>query len=498
MLRVRLLGDVDVRWQGRPLQFPTHKSRLLLAYLIHHRTPHTRQELAALLWGEMPERQARANLKTTLWRLRRVFREMGASFETCMVAGRGHLAFGGDGAGEVDTHVFERLADSGLGGGGGDQVLRQAAEAYGGPFLAGCDEEWCLVERQRLAMIYQQVLRTLVARHKERGEYRTALRWARRLVEHEALDEGGHQEVIRLLHLLGDTAGALRQYQVCYDMVQRELGTMVAAETRGLYEQIVAARQEAREGATLPIAPAPPPDVLPVKASEIPLVGRERELAELVGYVEQMMKGEGGFYLVTGEAGIGKTRLLRELASQARWRGAQVLWGQGMEIEHPVPYQPVTEAIRQGLRELSAAELVTVERIWLATLGTLVPEVRRLLPDLGDPPPLDPEMARARLLEAVAQYLTGLAAVKPQLMVLEDLHWADPATVDVLLYLVGHLSGSRLLIVGTVRSESVGDASREGTAGHRLMGAAIRRLRLTRLSAEDIEFLLLRILGRVD
>jgi len=187
--------------------------------------------------------------------------------------------------------------------------------------------------------------------------------------------------------------------------------------------------------------------------------------------------------LVVGEAGVGKTRLLQEIARDAGWRGAQVLWGRGREQSEPSPYSLLTEALRGGLSPLRAGQLAQlVEEVWLREASLLLPDLAKWLPNLPprvslEPDPSVPSSAlgtgpsstlgtsrpdqeRLRLLEGLTRTVLALAEITPHLLILEDLHWADEATLEALAYLARHLrhvctagSGSRLLLIGSCRGE---------------------------------------------
>jgi predicted ATPase len=160
------------------------------------------------------------------------------------------------------------------------------------------------------------------------------------------------------------------------------------------------------------------------------------------------MAGNGGLTVLYGEAGVGKSRLLRELADNAAWRGVQTAWGRCYEMASAA-YQPFVEVLRACLPALNASRLASV---WRACLAQLLPE---LAGDGGPLSLLPPDEERRRLLEAIGQALVALAETTPHLLLLDDTHWIDLASLEVLRYLLPRLADSRLLVVITIRGEEL-------------------------------------------
>ncbi|HEX5506690.1 MAG TPA: AAA family ATPase [Thermomicrobiales bacterium] len=189
---------------------------------------------------------------------------------------------------------------------------------------------------------------------------------------------------------------------------------------------------------------------------EPPLVGRRRELAALLEAFAAAADGRTRVALVAGEPGIGKTRLLAALAVRAAAAGATVLRGGAVDAAGMPPYLPFLEALGRHVR---VAPLDALR----AQAGGLSPALATLLPELAArlelPPgyPLPPEQARLRLYEAVGDFLAAIAAPRPLLLVLDDLHWADPASLDLLCYVARAQPAARLLVAGAYRAGEVAD-----------------------------------------
>jgi predicted ATPase len=191
-------------------------------------------------------------------------------------------------------------------------------------------------------------------------------------------------------------------------------------------------------------------------------VGRERELAALTERLEAAARGEGGVILVSGEPGIGKSRLLLEIQARARAAGWLVLSGRAYDTEGMPPYLPFAEAIAEYLR--TAADEDASQRLagGAREVAVLVPELSDHLPDAGDRPSLDPATTRYRLFEAVSDFFLRISATSEAtglLLCLDDLHWADRSTLLLFQHLTRKLRGARVLVAGTFRTEEV-DRSR--------------------------------------
>lgn len=187
-----------------------------------------------------------------------------------------------------------------------------------------------------------------------------------------------------------------------------------------------------------------------------PFVGRDREVAELRAGLEEAAAGRGRLLLIAGEPGIGKTRLVDEFSSHAAGRGAQVLWGACQGMGEPA-YWPWLQIIRQRVRSCELAQLVEELGPGVADIAPLVDEVRERLPDAPvRAATLEPEQARFRLFDSIATFLKNVARAQPVLLVLDDLHWADEASMQLLQFLSRELRDARLLVVGTYRHDEIG------------------------------------------
>src|SRR5207302_5103388 len=164
-----------------------------------------------------------------------------------------------------------------------------------------------------------------------------------------------------------------------------------------------------------------------------PLVGRAAAFSQLVGRYQQARQGQPQVVLLVGEAGLGKTRLATEFVAWARAQGAEVLSGQTFELGGRLPYHPLVEAVRPRLEEENAPEDL-LDDLWLAELSRILPELRVRYPDL--PAPTQDELAaKVRLFEAVARLVDVLAQRATLVLLVDDLHWLDGASLALLRFL---------------------------------------------------------------
>ena len=175
--------------------------------------------------------------------------------------------------------------------------LRQASALYGGELLPGCYSDWLLVERERLAQEYARALRQLIALHEARRQYPEAIGFARELLRHDPLNEPTYADLMRLCALSGDRAAALHAYHTCVTVLRRELDVEPGPVVREMVQRLL---HQERAPAALP------------GGMVVPLVGRDKPWAALQ-QAWRRAAARPQLALISGEAGIGKTRLAEEL-----------------------------------------------------------------------------------------------------------------------------------------------------------------------------------------
>ncbi len=192
-------------------------------------------------------------------------------------------------------------------------------------------------------------------------------------------------------------------------------------------------------------------------ALAVACVGRDAELRRLGTRLSEASAGRGGLVLVAGEPGIGKTRLVTELAGRAERDGALVLWGRCYEGDWTPPFAPFTEALDAHVATVPPDQLRADLSTGGAVLAQLVPALRAALPDLPEAVPLPPDEERFRLFEAATQFLLRCSERHPVLLCLDDLHWADKGSVGMLRHLARQVPRHRVLVAGTYRDAEIGE-----------------------------------------
>ena len=451
-LNLTLIGDFQARiGQGPPLRLRTRKAQALLAYLaMPAGLPHSRDKLAALLWGDRPLPQARGRFRETLFALRRAL----ASAEPSCLAASGEAVALEGGAVAIDAVTFTQLAAA-----GDVESLARAVDLYRGEFLEGLVfrgtpfEDWLMAERERLRELALETMARLLVQQRRAGATSQALRTALRLSALDPLQESVHRTLMRLYSELGRRAAALQQYQVCVETLQAELGIDPEEETRQLYQDLLSRSPAVSPAETVNGVPetSTPHGGVAVQAIDGPLIGRDAELAQL----RPIVTGDGNrgrVVILVGEAGVGKTRLVSELTMCADASGRRVLLGRCHESEQILPFAP-------WLSVLKAARLAGDE----AQLGRLPAPMRRelsrLLPELRSRDDDDASAADVLMLfEGVSALLELLATAQPSVVILEDLHWADEMSIRLLAFIGRRLEPWRLVVLATAREEDLVDA----------------------------------------
>ncbi len=443
-LQIKLLGDFQLTVDETPIK-TVNQPRLqsLLAYLLLHRhAPQPRHHLAFSFWPQLTESQARNNLRQMLHQLRQALPEAGQ----LLAADVNTVQWLADGPFRLDVAEFDLAASQAFEAERGPDrraarsSLRSAVNLYSGDLLPGCYEDWIIPERDRLRRQCQLLLTRLVAVEEELRDYPSALEHAQQLLRLDPYHEETVLVLMRLHALSRDRAGALRAYHDCVSLLRRELGVEPGAPVQAAYEQLL-------RSASPPAPPAAQPSVF---SSSPPLIGRHLEWGRLRRAWQAAAAGRASFALITGEAGIGKTRLAEELLGWAAPQGIAVARTRAYEAEGSLSYSSLGDWLRGSH---IAAGLGRLETVWLNEIARLVPELLAKFPGLSQPEPLTEFWRRQRFFEALARGV--LAGGGPLLLQIDDLQWCDQETLEWLHFLVRFDPAARMLIVGTARAEEM-------------------------------------------
>ncbi len=292
--RLHLLGAFQIESDSGSIRLATRKVESLLAYLALFPEAHPREKLAALLWGDVPDEQARHSLRTALAAIRK---ELG---DDVVIADRETVQLNPDFPLWVDARqIFDLrlpIVDLEI------ENLKSKIEDYHDDLLSDFYDDWILPERERLRALYLDALLRLAQHHRAKSEYARAVEFARKALASDPANEKAYQHIIFCLAATGDRIGALKQYDACEKKLRDELGVEPSKETLALRDQIEAALTggKARE-ALFTNVPAPLTS----------FIGRARELRELKELV-----GKTRLLTLTGAGGAGKTRLAIQLATE--------------------------------------------------------------------------------------------------------------------------------------------------------------------------------------
>src|SRR5712692_2580722 len=501
-LYLTLLGPPEVRHADQVLLFSTRKELALLIYLAVEGGLHARKTLSEQFWPEGNARHGRAALRISLLHLRHLLDE-GADVSPVPHLLIQHDTLGLDltSALELDLHILHEAWTSARASTGTTltmpevarrRLLAQLQRATGlprGEFLesfslrdAPAFDDWVRFQREYWHLRTSEVFDRLSQMQFEAGELEAAIETVSRWLVLAPLHEDAYRRLMRLHFAAGDRAAALHAYDNCRAMLATGMQTEPTPETVALASRMRAVAPPRRKE-----APTPALALSPATFLEGPLLGRTTELSTLIKVYHTTRRGQTQVVLLEGEVGIGKTRLATEFLAWAEMEGADVLQGQAFETGGHLPYRPVIEALRPRIERENAPDDLLSDT-WLAELSRLLPELCERYPDLPDPVG-DKSVARTRLFEAVAQLGQALAARTMLVLFIDDVQWADAASLDVLHYLARRFAESEtpalLLLTLRMGERAMPPGLTEWRTGME-RAVPLTHLQLGPLTAEDI------------
>jgi DNA-binding SARP family transcriptional activator len=482
-MQFSILGPLEVRADDRAVALGGVKPRALLTVLLLRANQSvSAEQLALALWGEDAPP---GSVKTVQVHISRLRRSLGDPELLVTTPGGYELRVR---PGELDAEHFERCLGDGrraLVAGNPEEAavaLHEALALWRGRPLAElaalpfAPAEITRLEERRLGALELRVEADL-----ELGRHAELIAELQHVTSEHPWRERLHGQLMLALYRSGRQADALTAYRDARRVLVDELGIEPGRPLRELETAILEQDPRLELVATSDEAAAP------AEGPGDSFVGRDAQLEELRAGLDAAIGGRGRLVLVSGEPGAGKSRLADEFAREAYARGARVLAGRCWEAGGAPAYWPWVQSLRAYVRgvepELLRAQLGT----GAVELAQLLPELRELLPGLPEPASPDPVEARFRLLYATAEFLRKACAEHPTVLVLDDLHAADPPSLILLRYLARELRSMQLLVIGAFRdvdpvpgqplSEMLGEVAREpGT----------RRITLSGLSAAEV------------
>ena len=418
-LELQLLGPPTIRLAGIEISPPTRKSLALLAYLALEGSQ-SRGKLADLLWSDLNEDGARKNLRKELFRLR------GSPLEPFIQTPEDRVELIGV---QVDARQFTDATES---------EDANALEHHHGGLLEGFNvsgaigfEDWLEAGRERFSGLLGRALVHRVRTLETFGDLRAAVQTQQRLVALDGLQESATRELMQLHAKLGDRVAALEAFDRFEKLLKSELGLQPLPETTSLARRIEIAGED--EPTSQPETPKAP------RLERPPLVGRDGAWS----WLEQQRSGmqHSVVRLLLAESGVGKTRLATDYA---RTRGFSFIM-RGFEAAISTPLYPIAEALRSRL-EQDSSWLEDLDPSWRREAARLVPE---LWPERGGSGGSPSSEGRARFLEGLTRAVLA-AMPRPATLLLDDLHWFDASSMELISHLVRKLEAD-VLVLATAR-----------------------------------------------
>lgn len=477
-LALILFGAPRIEVDNVPLHVERQKALALLTFLAVTRLPHRRDILATLLWPDLDQEHARSALRRTLSALRQALpRPLLVTLDATIAVDLQAGLF-------VDVIDFRRLlaeADTAVAA-VRVLILEMAVQLYQGEFLSGFSlpdspefEEWQRAESESLRQDLATALKQVAAYYAAQHNYPNAFRYAQRWVSLDPLHEVAQQTLIALYIACGDLQGAQRQYAYYAQIMEDEIGVHlphnpICYADGETCEAPLCAKQMSPHSAQRPtIGPAqsrkgiPPTGAKPYpgtaehivllqpqQSSTLPLVGRAAEWQLLQRLWTKCVAGETCCVVLTGEAGIGKTRLVEELVNWLAQKGDNVAVAQCYAAEGALAYSPVVTWLRTAVINPTVTAL---EPVWKTEVTRLLPELQAVHPELPTPAPITQCWQYQRFFEALAY--TFLGPKRPLLLFLDDLQWCDTGTLAWLRFLLRWNPAAPLLLLLAMRSEEV-------------------------------------------
>ena len=447
MLHISLLGE-QVITDGAAGIVRTRSSRTveLVAFIVVHAgSPQLRGHIAGLFWPDSTDAQALTNLRRELHHLRHTLRD-----DPSLVVTSTELCWRDTETCQVDVRTFEiehQAALTAAAAGDSDRALEHATTSislYRGAFLPGGYQDWVLearseLERQCVALC------DLISRTRARqGDLTGAVSAGRRRIGLRPLEEVGYRTLMELQADLGDRAAAVSTYHHCASVLDRELGVEPDRATRRTLDRLMTQTQQ-------PDVPVPRQEPVAGRSgfAGAELVGRSREVGRLHTLWRAAAAGSPCLAVVRGDAGVGKTRLVAELAQAARSHGAVVASTQCFGSSGRLALAPVADWLRNPAVQSAAAEL---DPVWRGEVDRLVPSGTGREATSAGPQAVVDAWQRHRFFEGLALALIGTK--RPMLLVLDNLQWCDQETLAFLEFCLRRSTDAPLMVAGTLRTDS--------------------------------------------
>jgi DNA-binding SARP family transcriptional activator/Tfp pilus assembly protein PilF len=481
---VRLLGPFVLRRDGVPIATAGWQKRVASVFKVIATGPNrrrTRDEIIDLLWPDASPHAGAGNLRLIVHLLRRAL-EISPDRPSPVRSERGWVGLNDAYDWEIDLERFEHVLQT-----AGDRidVLEQAAALSGdAPLADDIYDDWAVPIRDRVQREWRSLCTRLADLHLDRGAMGKAAGWYERALDADPFDEEVLRRLLQVLTDLGRGAEALRRVRQFESLLLSELGVSASRETLDIAEQLRAALEAPAVSDSVHADEPVPPRMASILPSyplpaSTPLRGRQHELETILLVLsagDLSPSRPANLVLVAGDAGMGKTRLLSEVARLATEAGLLVLAAGCYEEEGRLPYGPVHDALLDYLQAQPEVLLQSQLGPLLPLLAEIVPELRVRMPGLPDVQTNDPQAQRVRLYSTVAHTLQRMSTERSLVLLLDDLQWADEPTLQLLHFLLRQHGMQRILVAGTYRSDEAEPGSPLAQFATRALDAAITRV----------------------
>ena len=528
-IQIRTFGTLQVVRDGQAVDESacrTRQARQLLKVLITERPrPVATDRLIDLLWPGNSVDSAATTLRSAINALRNVLepdRPNRAPSRYIHTQSPGY-AYRTHPHIWLDVEVFENLLRQAEKTGHPDEkqrLLEEATDLYKDDYLISDPyADWVKSERERLRELYFHALLTLAELYSKAGNYTDAIPLARLILSKDEVRENAYQSLMRYQAESGDSAAALITYERCRAILGKELGADPSPLTQELHSRILNGEIDVRSAAALAshspepflpqssqssaIADVPLPQQILLPTLDGPIlggfVGRAAEIEAIGAGLERALVGQGSIAILAGEAGVGKSRLAYEILRRPESAGTTVISATSQQLERELPYAPLADGISRYLQLLPDSSLRRLPPAALAQLVQILPTLQdRLSGEKAEKSESDlPDESRQRIIDGIVTFLTRLAELRPLVLFLDDLHWADADSLAVLSRLSQQISRHPILLLLAFREGDLAENERLRALLHALKRTPYSRIfSLERLTPDETRVLVGQLLGQ--
>ncbi|MFC1936846.1 AAA family ATPase, partial [Chloroflexota bacterium] len=472
VLHIATLGPPEARLGNHLVTFPTRKTLALLIYMAIEAGLQPRAHMASLLWPEASPERSYASLRNTLGHLHAALRQESDEAQPSYLSVTNYaLGLNPEAEIDFDLQIVERAYELARADrssratpeeSAGQPLLELAAACQRGDFLAGFSlgdapdfDDWVAIQREvwhrRLGLILDRLSEIQFAQGEFAGATETASHW----IALDRLNEIAYRRKMRAHFAAGERGQALETYKACHTILETELGIEPEPDTAALAERIRTHPSRTRSIRRHSAPLSKRPDTSVTFLGNL-FAGRTAEHQSLVDSYESAAASQPQLVVLRGETGIGKTRLARKFLAWASSQGAELFQGGTFESGSHLPFQPLVDALRVRLEhENSPHDLL--DELWLSPLSKLLPELRQGYPSLPPAPQPEADGNQAQFYEPLLQYTLALAKQAPLVLFLDDLQWADSATLGLLQYAIRRWqdSAARVLLLASLQSAAL-------------------------------------------